>query len=115
MGITNNIKIMDRENINFLHRQVKNTPRIACVGMYSGCDYVLSLKILFVCFLALIAIPISSFNFIQLFLHLLYLIRLNIIICTLERIITQEEKERLLGETVTATFLPDDLYPHLRC
>ena len=41
----------------------------ASVGMYSGCDYLLSLKILFVCFFG-IAIPTSSFNFIQLFLHL---------------------------------------------
>ena len=63
--INNNIKITDRENINFSHMQVKNTPRIArvdinrsviikaSVGMYSGCDYLLSLKILFVYFLAL--------------------------------------------------------------
>ena len=42
----------------------------ASVGMYSGCDYLLSLKILFVYFLALRTIPTSSFNFIQLFLHL---------------------------------------------
>ena len=35
----------------------------ASVGMYSSCDCLLSLKILFVYFLALIAIPTSSFNY----------------------------------------------------
>ena len=39
------------------------------VGMYNGCD-TLSLQTLFVYFLALHAIPTSSFNFIQLFFYL---------------------------------------------
>ena len=41
----------------------------ASIGMYSCCDYLLCLKNL-VCVLFGITIPISSFNFIQLFLYL---------------------------------------------
>ena len=53
-------------NMNFSHMQVNNTPRVACLeqvdinrsviiqkSKHSGCDYLLSLQILFVYFLAL--------------------------------------------------------------
>ena len=45
--------------------------------MYSGCDYLLSRPKNLVCVLFGIVIPTSSFNFIQLFLYLYYIVFVN--------------------------------------